>query len=95
MHFTPRVGTKVWFGPRRFGGWGWSPVTWEGWVTSLVFIVGVLVSLFVLEDSSRAAGLLLSTGLLIVVCLLKGTSPGGRGVDDQYRAYQQGQRPPD
>ncbi len=27
-----------WFGPKSFG-WGWTPVTWEGWVVVLGIVV--------------------------------------------------------
>lgn len=27
-----------WFAPRRFG-WGWTPISWQGWAITLAFIV--------------------------------------------------------
>ena len=27
-----------WFAPRRFG-WGWTPISWQGWAITLGFIV--------------------------------------------------------
>ncbi len=41
VRFDPLVGEKVWFGPRRHG-WGWRPVSWEGWV---VLVGSAVVSL--------------------------------------------------
>lgn len=34
---------KGWFGPKKFG-WGISPRSWQGWVVSLVLLVGVAAS---------------------------------------------------
>lgn len=33
---------RRWFGPKKIG-WGYSPRTWEGWIT-LVVIVAVLIT---------------------------------------------------
>lgn len=38
MRHEPIVGTKVWFGPKTWGGWGWQPVTWEGWLSTIVLV---------------------------------------------------------
>jgi hypothetical protein len=34
---TPLIGEKPWFGPRR-AGWGFAPVSWEGWAVIAVFV---------------------------------------------------------
>lgn len=42
----------LWF-KRKLYGWGWTPVTWQGWLTTLVFVgLIVLFSLTVDENSS-------------------------------------------
>jgi hypothetical protein len=75
------VGEKAWFGPRRFG-WGWAPVSREGWIA----IVGVGVAGALLRRrGQRRAGQLLGLALL-VLCILKGTEPGGRRKLAEYRA---------
>ena len=76
---TPIVGEKVWFGPRGWGGWGWQPVSWEGW-----FVTGagaaVIVALLARWGDDQAGGLIIGVVIaLIVVCFLKGTSPGSVG----------------
>ena len=39
-----RITKTAWFGPKRFG-WGWTPVSWQGWVVTIAFsLVGQLVS---------------------------------------------------
>jgi hypothetical protein len=32
---------RGWFGPKRFG-WGASPVSWEGWLATLVFALAMV-----------------------------------------------------
>jgi hypothetical protein len=34
------VAGRAWFGPRRFG-WGLTPVSWQGWVLTAVYVAGV------------------------------------------------------
>ena len=84
MRVTPLVGTKVWFGPRRYG-WppGWEPVSWEGWVATLAWVVALLgvPAIHGPLQLVLAAGACLG---LIVTCVLKGTSPGGPEAGDRY-----------
>jgi hypothetical protein len=70
MRTKPLVGTKPWFGPRSWFGWGWTPMSWEGWAVLGVFLVAVLVT-------REPAGTFVWVPALIAVCWLKGTSPGG------------------
>jgi hypothetical protein len=39
---------RPWFRRRRIG-FGWTPVTWQGWVITLVVAVSVTVALHVLR----------------------------------------------
>jgi hypothetical protein len=38
---------KLWFKRRRYG-WGWTPVTWQGWLCIVVFLAIVISSSFTL-----------------------------------------------
>jgi hypothetical protein len=71
-----RVTPKPWFGPKRALGWGWTPVSWEGWVTT-----GVFVALTIVVGSFWGGHLLLPLIVLIVaflvVVFLTGDPPGG------------------
>jgi hypothetical protein len=40
-----------WFGPKSFG-WGWTPVTWEGWVV----VIGIVAVIAVVSHRFRPAG---------------------------------------
>ncbi len=45
---------RGWFGPKRFG-WGASPVSWEGWVATIVFAIALIgVSLLFRDDATVA-----------------------------------------
>lgn len=66
-----------WFGPRSGFGWGWTPVTWEGWAVVILWFAALALAYHLL-GSTRAfafavAGLVV---LLIVICALTGTPPG-------------------
>jgi hypothetical protein len=32
---------KLWFKAKRFG-WGWRPVTWQGWLVTLAYVAGII-----------------------------------------------------
>lgn len=32
---------KLWFKAKNYG-WGWYPVSWEGWLVTLVYILGII-----------------------------------------------------
>ncbi|PIR38303.1 MAG: hypothetical protein COV34_01705 [Candidatus Zambryskibacteria bacterium CG10_big_fil_rev_8_21_14_0_10_42_12] len=40
-----------WF-KRKLFGWGWTPVTWQGWLIILVYIGLVLAFAFTIDESS-------------------------------------------
>jgi hypothetical protein len=68
---------RQWFGPRRFG-WGWSPVTWQGWVVVAVY-VALLIAVAALTSTATTlvvAGT--ATVLLFGVMVLTGGRPGHR-----------------
>lgn len=76
---------KLWFRAKSYG-WGWYPSSWQGWVLLVAYLFVVLKSTW----RFTASGLLeqdivqfllrvgLPTGLLIVICFLKGERPRWR-----------------
>jgi hypothetical protein len=75
----PRVGKTLWFGPRRDGlGWGWTPVTWQGWVVVAVFVAAIVAAPWLLEGGVAAIGIAGALAGLLLVAWAKGSSPGGR-----------------
>ena len=73
-----RLTKKAWFGPKKWIGWGWSPVSWEGWMVILVYIV---LAAWVFPGFSRSetgTGTIIGlTFALIIVVILTGDKPGG------------------
>jgi uncharacterized membrane protein YphA (DoxX/SURF4 family) len=82
MRTKPLVGRKAWFGPRRMG-WGLSPVSVEGWASTVV-AVAVAIGLAIGVRRERWSGLVVMALLLIIV-FVKGTSPGG---PNEWREFQ-------
>lgn len=71
MRTKPLIGTKPWFGPRRFG-WGLDPVSVEGWAIT----GGALLAALVARRRGVKNPKLIGPALL-AIAVLKGTSPGG------------------
>ena len=71
-----------WF-KRKLYGWGWVPVTWQGWLVLLVYIVALFAFAFTIDESSPPEEvmftfilpLVLLTGTLIRICYKKGERP--------------------
>lgn len=75
----------MWFGPRRWLGWGWTPVTWEGWA-AIVVAAGVAVAL---SATHLVALVFVVIGALLLVCYLKGTPPGGPSAWREFRDHRE------
>lgn len=70
------MNNKIWF-RRKLYGWGWYPVTWQGWLVILIWAV-VFTSLMIKMDHEGIKNILfilISTGILIYVCYKKGEKP--------------------
>ena len=70
---------KLWFKAKTYG-YGWYPVSWQGWVVLLIYLL-VVVGLGVnLDRSPQGSGDLLifftsiaaATIILIIICVRKG-----------------------
>jgi hypothetical protein len=90
LRFTPLVGKKVWFGPRS-GGWGWDPVSWEGWLAiPFWFGLGVGVQRW-LEPSPWVPAVVILAGV-VATAVLKGTPPGGADAADRFHEMRRNAR---
>jgi hypothetical protein len=89
VRLKPLVGDEPWFGPRR-AGWGWSPITWQGWVMTVGVLVAVVAGVVAQEGALLAFGIAL-VPVLIVVSVLKGTSPGGPAAWRQLQRVRSGE----
>ncbi|HTH93024.1 MAG TPA: hypothetical protein VL576_00900 [Candidatus Paceibacterota bacterium] len=73
---------KLWFRRKRYG-WGWYPVSWEGWVVLLLYVVGMVH--FVLLSNRQhsvsdalfafAVPFVILNIVLIMICYQKGERP--------------------
>jgi len=82
---------KIWF-RRKLYGWGWFPITWEGW---LVLLVWVAIFIDIVQKDiqqytiERFVFIILMVALLLLICFLKGEKPkwqwGRRIEDSQYK----------
>ena len=77
MRIEPVVGQKLWFKPRGWGGWGWTPASWEGWAVVVGSLVAYLVIGSLTRGATTAVCIIATTLVLVVVGVLKGTEPGG------------------
>ena len=86
---------KPWFGPRRLG-YGWTPITPEGWLTVGLAIACVLASVVALPAGWAAPAGLTVSAALCGVCWLTSGPPGhkrarvrGRSTSDRKRIYRE------
>lgn len=78
---------KYWFKRRRYG-YGWVPVTWQGWFVVLGFIGGILLGALFLkkspghtissDDLVYVAFVVLAVIALVLIALKKGPQPKWR-----------------
>jgi hypothetical protein len=72
-----RITKKAWFGPKRWG-WGWSPVSPEGWVVTIAFaVVGQVVNKN-LSPRRQVLAIVALVAAFFGVILLTGDPPGSR-----------------
>jgi hypothetical protein len=89
MRTKPLLGKKLWFGPRTWGGWGWTPVSWEGWVVVALTGVAAIVLEILYADPDPITPAVLLVLAICLVCWLKGTSPGGPAAARRYKIQQE------
>jgi peptidoglycan biosynthesis protein MviN/MurJ (putative lipid II flippase) len=41
---------KYWFKRRRYG-WGWVPVTWQGWLALIIMLAAILLGSFAVDET--------------------------------------------
>lgn len=58
---VPR-GRKAWFGPRPFG-YGYTPISWEGWAVTAVLAAVILISTALLHGAPLILTLILLAAL--------------------------------
>lgn len=80
------VQKKIWFRAKYYG-WGWYPVTWQGWTIVLAYLIVVFGSFTITNSHSHSVSdtlygflpvLIVSTFLLAIICSLTGERPRWR-----------------
>lgn len=76
---------KLWFAAKEYG-WGWYPVTWQGWLVLGVFIVLMIANAFRLHVSNHSSVVpteflvetVVLVAVLIGICFWRGEKPAWR-----------------
>ncbi len=77
--------STLWFKAKRYG-WGWYPVTWQGWVVLVVYVGLALAFSLTVDETSSVREVVftcllpvtLLTATLIRICYKKGERPRWR-----------------
>ena len=40
---------RPWFTRRKYTGWGWRPITWQGWLVTALIVAAITAVVYVLE----------------------------------------------
>lgn len=72
---------KMWFKTKNYG-WGWVPVSWEGWVATIFYILGIVYILLerdrdALLDNNSWVNLAIKFVLITVIFLIIAYKKGG------------------
>jgi len=77
---------KLWFKAKRYG-WGWYPVSWEGWVVLAVYTTLIIIPAVQINNNAQSGSdaligfapyFIIFTGLLLVICYRTGEYPRWR-----------------
>ena len=73
---------KLWF-KRKLYGWGWTPVTWQGWLITILYIMIIMFFSLTIDTSSSFSEIffpfilptIVSTALFFRILYKKGEKP--------------------
>jgi hypothetical protein len=77
---------KLWFRAKQYG-WGWYPVTWQGWSVLVLYIVALFAATYCIDAgvvstprSVLSFGIIITvlTVFLIIICYATGETPKWR-----------------
>ena len=82
-----------WFKAKLYG-WGWTPVTWQGWLVIAIYIIAIIFFALTLDENSPPREIAFTfilpvailTGLLFRICYKTGEKPRWQwGPPDKYK----------
>jgi hypothetical protein len=73
---------KLWFRAKRFG-WGWTPTSWQGWIITVIYIIGLVHFAIGANKEHSGSDFLINFGInfivitvpFLIICYLKGEKP--------------------
>lgn len=69
---------RYWFRRRRYG-YGWTPCTWQGWLSLAVFLIVVIGGVSVWHSTVGSIVTVAVAGVVFIgLCIVKGERPGWR-----------------
>lgn len=75
---------KIWFRAKKIG-WGWTPITWEGWIVTILYIIPIVQFSILANQESHSSGdfvidlsipFVINTIFLLIICYAHGEKPG-------------------
>lgn len=74
---------KYWFRNKEYG-WGWVPITWQGWLIIILYILFIIKQFLLIDIRSHSVSdtligflprVIFATIILIGICFLAGEKP--------------------
>ena len=59
---------KLWFKAKHYG-WGWYPVTWEGWAATAIFVILLIIGELIYINRLKQSPSMFATALFIIFAL--------------------------
>lgn len=76
-----RITKKAWFG-KKLIGWGYRPISLEGWVVTVLFIIAIIADMTYNKRTTTAYAILaVIIVIFFVIAYLTGDSPGSKAWD--------------
>lgn len=81
-----RITNEPWFSERQIG-WGWAPITWQGWVVTLILVLIIVLDTQYLIKNPIFFIIIFVLAVLgfSIVALLTGGKPGSKLLDQRKK----------
>lgn len=77
---------KLWFKAKMWG-WGWTPISWEGWVITILYVIAILQYAWKADRWAHSGSdalinfalpFIVTTIFLLIICYARGERPRWR-----------------